>query len=76
MITILLSSCSLYAGECRVAEIDPAAQSWEECRSRGAVIIKALSHTIGDNGWTPVWISCSLANGTGLQIVAPRPARS
>jgi hypothetical protein len=60
MIAILLSSCYLYTGQCRVEEINPPAQSWEECSRRGAALLKTLNHTIGDDGWTPVGISCSL----------------
>jgi hypothetical protein len=60
MIAILLSSCYLYTGDCRVEEINPPANSWEECDTRRAVLLKQLAHTIGDDGWTPVGIACSL----------------
>jgi hypothetical protein len=59
MIVILLSSCYLYTGQCRVEEIHPPAQSWEECHSRRAALLKTLAHTMGDDGWTPMGISCS-----------------
>jgi len=60
MIAILLSSCYLYTGDCRVEEVSPPAQSWEECHSRRAVLLKTLEHAIGDDGWTPVGVACSL----------------
>jgi hypothetical protein len=58
MVVILLTSCYLYTGQCRVEEIHPAARSWEECHGRTAVLLKTLAHTIGDDGWTPMGISC------------------
>jgi hypothetical protein len=57
MIAIVSSSCYLYTGQCRVEEINPPAQSLEECRSGAAALIETLAHTIGDDGWTPVAIS-------------------
>jgi hypothetical protein len=60
VVAILLTSCYLYTGQCRVEEINPPAQSWEECSDRRAVLVKTLANTIGDDGWTPVGISCSL----------------
>jgi hypothetical protein len=60
MVAMLLTSCYLYTGQCRVEEINPPAQSWEECHSRRAVLLKTFANTIGDDGWTPVGISCSL----------------
>ena len=63
MIAILLSSCYLYTGQCRVEEVDPPAQSWEECHSRGAALLKTLAHTTGDDGWTLTGVSCSLRRG-------------
>jgi hypothetical protein len=65
-----LSSCYLYTGQCRVEEINPPAQSWEECSSRGAALLKTLNHTIGDDGWTPVGISCSLQTQPASQVPA------
>ena len=60
VVAILLTSCYLYTGQCRVEEVNPPAQSWEECSGRRAVLLKTLANTIGDDGWTPVGISCSL----------------
>jgi hypothetical protein len=60
MVAMLLASCYLYTGQCRVEEINPPAQSWEECDNRRAVLLKTLRNTISDDGWTPVGISCSL----------------
>jgi hypothetical protein len=60
MVVMLLTSCYLYTGQCRVEEIIPPAQSWEECSGRTAALLKTLVNTIGDDGWTPVGISCSL----------------
>jgi len=59
MIAMLLSSCPLY-GLMPRGEDQPTGPILGECRSRKAVLLKTLFYTIGDDGWTPMGIDCSL----------------
>jgi hypothetical protein len=60
MLIILLNLCYLQTGECRVEEIKPPPQTQQECSRRAAELAKQLAHSIGDDGWVPMGVSCSV----------------
>ena len=57
---ILLSLCYLQTGECRVEEIKPRPQTRQECSRRVAELAKQLARSIGEGGWVPMGVSCSV----------------
>jgi hypothetical protein len=64
MMIMLLTSCYLYTGECRVERVPSPPLPSEECSAGAHVLAQTLAHSIGDAGWTPVGVLCSLYRGT------------
>ena len=80
MVLLFMTSCYLYTGACRVEQVGSAPLTERECSMRAQALTKSLAHSIGDDGWTPVGVTCSLkqdVNNPGrrrlLRSTAPAP---
>lgn len=65
MMILLLTSCYLYTGDCRVEAVHSTPLTSEECVKRAQILARTLARSIGDDGWTPVGVICTISQGAG-----------